>query len=634
MKRILKWLLPIALLSGSMAATSQTYTPLYTYPQTDAGDSGITYPSVLSQGRDGNLYSTIETNGTHTYGTVYKMTTAGAYSAIYNFCAEGAPCASTGGDPEGGVVLGSDGNLWGTTLNGGKDAAGTVFQVTPGGTLSVVYSFANGNDDSAPDFTVLQGQDGNIYGVSEEQYSTQYGSFFKLTTKGVVTPHPFDYTNGAGPNLPVLGTDGNFYGTTYVGGDPTCRCGVIYKATPAGKITVLHTFTGFKGAPYDGELPVGSLVEGPDGNFYGTTYEGGSNGTDNGGTVFKITPAGAYSIIHDFVAAAPTYDGQLPKAGLILGTDGNFYGTTLKGGSAGGGAIYQITPSGTEKVIYNFCIVSCYDGVLPDTPLVQHTNGLFYGASAGNSLGGSVFFSLDVGLAPFVKLVTWTANVGATAQILGQGFTGASAVSFSGGVAAKFDVVSDTYMTATIPAGAQSGPVTVTTAAGALSSDRHFLVKPQLDSFTPPSGLVGTTVTITGVSLTQATAVDIGGKTASFAVISDDEVTAKVPAGAKTGDSISVTTPGGTATSTAKLVVEPEVTSFSPKSGPVTTAVTITGHTFTGATAVTFGGVAAPVTVVSDTKITTQVPAGAVTGPIAVTAPGGTGTSSTDFTVN
>ena len=239
-----------------------------------------------------------------------------------------------------------------------------------------------------------------------------------------------------------------------------------------------------------------------------------------------------------------------------------------------------------------------------------------------------------MGLAPFVKLMTWTSAVGATAQILGQGLTGASAVSFSGGVAAKFDVVSDTYMTATVPAGAQSGPVTVTTAAGELNSDRHFLVKPQFDSFTPPSGLVGTTVTIMGVSLTQTTAVNIGGKTASFAVISDDEVTAKVPAGAKTGDSISVTTPGGTATSSAKLVVQPEVTSFSPKSGPVTTPVTITGHTFTGATAVTFGGVAAAVTVVSDTKITTQVPAGAVTGSITVTTPAGTGASTTNFTVN
>jgi len=185
---------------------------------------------------------------------------------------------------------------------------------------------------------------------------------------------------------------------------------------------------------------VGSLVEGPDGNFYGTTYEGGSNGTDNGGIVFKITPTGAYSIIHDFVAAAPTYDGQLPKAGLTLGTDGNFYGTTLKGGNAGGGANLPDHFLGDRKGHLQFLLRSPADGVLPDTPLVQHTNGVFYGTSAGNFTGWIRFFQLDMGLAPFVKLMTWTSAVGATAQILGQGLTGASAVSFSGGVAAKFDV--------------------------------------------------------------------------------------------------------------------------------------------------------------------------------------------------
>jgi uncharacterized repeat protein (TIGR03803 family) len=634
MNTILKWLISLALLSGSMAANAQTYTPLYTYPQTDSGDTGIIWPSLLSQGRDSNLYSTIETNGTHTYGTVYKMTTAGAYSAVYNFCAEGSPCASTGGDPEGGVVLGFDGNLWGTTLNGGKDSAGTVFKVTPGGVLTLVYSFTNGEDDSAPYFTVLQGQDGSMYGVSEEQYNTQYGSFFKLTTKGVITPHPFDYTNGESPNLPVLGTDGNFYGTTYSGGDPTCRCGVIYKATAAGKITVLHTFTGFDAAPYDGEFPLGVLAEGTDGNFYGTTYEGGNNGTNNGGVVFKITPAGDYSIIHSFVTVAPTYDGELPRSGLARGTDGNFYGTTTKGGQAGYGAIYQITPSGTETVLYNFCTVSCNDGFVPTTPMVQHTNGKFYGNTSGNSLGGSVFYSFDVGLGPFVKLETWSAEVDATAQILGQGLTGASAVSFSGGVAAQPDVVSGTYMTATVPAGALTGPVTVTTPTGTLTSDRSFLVKPQLKSFAPTSGVVGATVTITGVSLTQTTQVTIGGKAAGFAVKSDTELTATVAVGAKTGDAISVITAGGTASSTTKFVLEPDVINFSPKSGPVTRAVTITGHSFTGATAVTFGGVPASFTVVNDSKVDTLVPTGAVSGPIAVTTPSGTGTSATNFTVN
>jgi uncharacterized repeat protein (TIGR03803 family) len=449
-----------------------------------------------------------------------------------------------------------------------------------------------------------------------------------------MTPHPFDYTNGAAPNLPVLGTDGNFYGTTYTGGDPTCRCGVIYKATAGGKITVLHTFTGFDAAPYDGEFPLGVLTEGTDGNFYGTTYEGGNNGTNNGGVVFKITPAGDYSIIHSFVTVAPTYDGQLPRSGMTLGTDGNFYGTTSKGGKAGYGAIYQITPSGTETVLYNFCTVSCNDGFVPTTSMVQHTDGNFYGNTSGNSLGGSVFYGLDVGLGPFVKLETWSAEVGATAEILGQGLTGATAVSFSGGVAAPLDVVSGTYMTATVPAGALSGPVTVTTPTGTLTSDRNFLVKPQLKSFAPTSGVVGTVVSITGVSLTQTTQVTMGGKAASFAVKSDTELTATVAAGAKTGDAISVTTAGGTASSTTKFDLGPDVINFSPKSGPVTTPVTITGHSFTGATALTFGGVAASFTVINDSKVDTQVPTGAVSGPIVITTPGGTGSSNSNFTVN
>ena len=157
----------------------------------------------------------------------------------------------------------------------GKDGAGTVFKVTPAGVHTLVYSFTNGTDDSAPSYAVIQGQDGNMYGVSEERYNTQYGSFFKLTKAGAITAHPFAYTNGQMPNLRCRGSDGKFYGTTYTRGDPTCKCGVIYKATPAGKITVLHNFTGFtRTTSYDGELPLGILVEGRDGNFYGTTYEG------------------------------------------------------------------------------------------------------------------------------------------------------------------------------------------------------------------------------------------------------------------------------------------------------------------------------------------------------------------------
>jgi uncharacterized repeat protein (TIGR03803 family) len=622
----------LSLIAGALlfvaGANAQTYKMLYTYPNTDAGDSGITWPSVLSQGQDGDLYSTIQSNGTTTYGTVYKMTTGGAYSAIYTFCTEAAPCTLTGGYPSGGVTLGFDGNLWGTTSGGGKDAAGTVFKITPAGALTKVYDFTNGKDDSAPTYPPLQGQDGNMYGVSEEQYTTQYGSFFKLTTKGAISPHPFDYTNGESPNLPAQGNDGNFYGTAQYGGDATCRCGVVYKATAGGTITVLHNFTGYvSSTDYDGNRPIGILVQDSDGNFYGTTYQGGKF---TNGTVFKITPAGTYTLLYSF--GSVTGDGLLPIAALTVGTDGNLYGTASRGGKAGYGALFEITTAGKEKLLYSFCVVACTDGYVPTTPMVLHTDGIFYGNTAGSSLGGSVFYSLKTGLKPFVKLVTWSAKVGATVEILGQGFTSATGVTFDG-VAAKFDNISDTYMTAVVPAGAKTGVVTVKTFTSTMTGDRTFLVVPQITSFTPTSGKVGTLVTITGVSLTQTTAVTIGGKAATFTIKSDTQVTATVPAGAKTGAAISITTAGGTA-SFGKFVVVPEITSFSPPSGPVGTSVTITGNSFTGTTKVTFGGVAATsYKAISDTQVDALVPAGAATGTIAVTTAGGTGTSAGKFTV-
>ena len=187
-------------------------------------------------------------------------------------------------------------------------------------------------------------------------------------------------------------------------------------------------------------------------------------------------------------------------------------------------------------------------------------------------------------------------------------------------------------MTAVVPAGGKTGVVTVKTFTSTMTGDRTFRVVPQITSFTPTSGRVGTLVTITGVSLTQTTAVTIGGKAAAFTVKSDTQVTATVPAGAKTGAAISITTAGGTA-SFGKFVVVPEITSFSPTSGPVGTSVTITGNSFTGTTKVTFGGVAATsYKAISDTQVDASS-AGAATGTIAVTTAGGAGTSAGKFTV-
>ncbi|MBZ5614427.1 MAG: IPT/TIG domain-containing protein [Acidobacteriia bacterium] len=619
-------MIAVALLFA-VAASGQTYTKLYTYPIGAGAYSGIGFPQVLSQARDGDLYSTIQNDGTHNVGTVYKMTTAGALTTVYNFCSL-TSCAD-GSYPFGGVTLGFDGNFYGTTQGGGTHGAGSVFKVTPTGTLTTLWNFANGTDDSAPIYTTVQGQDGNTYGVSEEQYVGQNGAFFKVSAAGVFKVlKDFAYTNGSSPNLPTQGTDGNFYGTTQGGGDPTCKCGVVYKATATGAVTVLHTF---KGYPTDGNRPLGILVQGTDGNFYGTTYHGGT--TNNNGTVFKITPTGAYTLLYSFNYGNGNFDAQLPLAGLTLGTDGNFYGTTGNGGTKNAGAIFKITPAGAESVLYSFCSVTCNDGFGAATPLVLHTDGKFYGNTNGNSLGGAVFYSFDAGFKPLVNLVTWSAKVGKTVEILGQGFTGTTKVSFNG-VSAPFTNVSDTYMTATVPAGATTGTVTVTTFTSTMKSNRAFLVTPQITSFTPASGIVGTPVTITGVSLTQATKVTIGGKAASFTVKSDTQVTATVPAGAKTGMKITITTPGGIANSPLAFAVVPSITSFSPTSGPVLTPVTIAGNSFTKATKVTFGGVAATsFQVISDTQVDALVPTGAVTGPIAVTTAGGTGTSATNFTV-
>jgi uncharacterized repeat protein (TIGR03803 family) len=616
-------LIALALLLAVTAASAQTYTVLHTYPVGSGAYSGITFPQVMSQGRDGNLYGTISNNGAKNVGSVFKMTTGGTLTDIYDFC-PGTTCTD-GSYPMGGVTLGFDGNLHGTTQAGGTGNAGTVFKLTPTGTLTTLHSFVNGTDDSVPVYSTLQGQDGNTYGVSIGQYNTQYGSFFKLTASGTFTVlHDFTYTDGDDPNLPTQGTDGNFYGTTILGGSK--GFGVVYKMTAAGKITVLHNFVGY---PTDGTYPRGVLVQGTDGNFYGTTYQGGS---DNEGSVFKITPAGVFSLIHSFFYASPAFDGQLPWDGLALGPDGNFYGTTANGGTKNDGTLFKITPSGTETVLYNFCDPSC-NGYFPATPLVLDTDGNFYGNTNGNSNGGAVFYRLSMGFSPLVNLVTWSSKVGQTVEILGQGFTGTTQVLF-GSTPATFKNSSDTYMTATVPSGATTGPVTVTTFTSTMKSNRSFLVTPQITSFTPTSAKVGTLVTITGVSLSQTTKVTIGGKNAAFTIKSDTQVTATVPAGAKTGQRITITTAGGVANSVANFIVLPSISSFTPTSGPVGTSVAVKGNTLTGTTRVTFGGVAATsYQVISDTEVDALVPTGAITGTVAVTTSGGTATSTAKFTV-
>jgi uncharacterized repeat protein (TIGR03803 family) len=270
--------------------------------------------------------------------------------------------------------------------------------------------------------------------------------------------------------------------------------------------------------------------------------------------VFKLTPSGTITVLYGFIQGSGP---SVPYGGLVQGTDGNFYGTTSQGGTLNDGTIFRIGGKvSTPTYLYNFDKTT---GLLPEDTLLQHTNGAFYGDTfegGDPSSGCGVFYSWNQGLKPFASLVFTSSKVGKLVQVLGQGFTGTTAVSFNG-VAARFTVVADTYLTALVPTGATTGSVTVTTPGGTLTSNKKFRVTPQILSFNPPSGPVGTAVTITGVSLTQATKVTFGAVNATiFTVNSDTQITATVPTGAKTGK-IVVTTPGGTATSSGTFTVTP-----------------------------------------------------------------------------
>ena len=546
----------LVLVIAAGVVQAQTFSVLYNFGSNSSDPSKPAYSGIIAQGRDGNLYSTAPAGGT-CCGALFQITPAGKVKNIHNFTGNN----KDGAFPQGGVTLGSDGNFYGTTYEGGSVTAGAVFKVTPNGTYTTLYSFTGGKDGAYPYAPPVEGNDGNFYGTTTEGGNTVKcgsgcGTIYKITTGGTLTTlYQFDITNGYFPYGPlVLGTDGNFYGTAPNG--TSANEGVVFRISPAGKFTLLYSFDGTHG-----QSPFAGLVQGADGNFYGTTIYGGSTG---GGVVFKITPSGKLTVLHTMNG---TTDGARPYGGLVLASDGNFYGANAYGGTVnsncadGCGTVFKITPKGAYSVLGKFDFTT---GATPEITPFQHTSGLVYGDS---QVGGSgnvnpcstglcgVFYSWkNTSLPAFVSLLPYSDKVGKTVEFLGQGFKGTTSVSF-GGTAAKFQIVSDTYLTATVPDGATTGSVTVKTSAGTLASNRVFRVTPQLLSFNPPSGAVGTDVTITGVSLKQAKKVAFGGVAAtSFTVNSDKQVTATVPTGALTGH-ITITTAGGVAVSKGVFTV-------------------------------------------------------------------------------
>lgn len=474
-----KWTSVIWLLCSTAIALAQNFSVLADFNGTN-GANPLTM--TLVQGLDGNFYGTTSLGGANSNGTVFKITQTGVLTTLYSFCAQ--PLCADGFYPQGGLLLATDGNLYGTTSSGGANGYGTVFKITSQGELTTLHSFSPA--EAGVPSALVQGENGDFYGTSMTGGSSGKGTVFKITFAGTFTTL---YTFCTQTNCPdgyfprsalVEGSDGSFYGTAISGG-ADIYYGTIFKITRAGMLTTLHSFDGT-----DGDYPIGALVQGLDGSFYGTTADGGTNCPPTGcGTAFRITAAESLTTLFDFDST----HGANPFSGLIQGTDRNFYGTTTLGGNltcsapntSSCGTIFEISPGGTLTTLHNFGFT---DGYFPEGGLLQSTTGTFYGTTyaGGNNNdcgqnGCGTVFSVSTGLGPFVTFVRRFGRTGSTIGILGQGFEGSTSVVFNG-TPASFTVRSQTFLTATVPTGATSGFVTVTTPTGTLTSNVRFRVIP------------------------------------------------------------------------------------------------------------------------------------------------------------
>lgn len=356
------------------AGQGQTESVLYSFT---GGSDGFGPATGVTRDASGNLFGTTYYGGNFGAGTVFEVTSSGEEKVRYTFTGLG-----DGGGPSGDLLLDAQGNIFGTTYFGGAFKNGTIFELSSSGTQKVLYSFTGGTDGALPRDGLIRDAQGNFYGTAEYGGTTNNGNVFEFTKTGkLVVLHSF--TGGADGGTPMgallRDAQGNLYGTTYFGG--SVGGGTVFRVTPAGKESVLYSFKGFK----DATGPQGALVRDAKGNFYGTTITGGQFGS---GAVFRLTPAGKITVLHSFGNGA---DGVFPTATLVQDGKGNLYSTTLFGGASGQGCVFSITLSGSEAVLYSF--TGGTDGGKPSADLTLDGEGNLYGTtSVGGASGlGTVF---------------------------------------------------------------------------------------------------------------------------------------------------------------------------------------------------------------------------------------------------
>jgi len=382
-------------------------------------------------------------------GAISAQTPGGVlFKTLVSFTYTNGPYygGGTGGPRSSGMVKANDGNFYGATYYGGPFGAviggfGTIFKMTPDGTFTTIYCFgtvtnSGGDplDGQWPVCNLIQGNNGLLYGTTEYVGASGPGAIFSITTNGVLNSMPFpenwpDAPLGASPNAGMVqGSDGNFYGTTSEGtnlsntdtsGDDG---GTVFEITSEGAFINLHSFNGVPTNTYffnyyypGGQMPHGELVEGDDGNFYGTTEQGGD--LYSYGTIFRIARDGTFTNLVSFNST----NGALPEAGLCKGSDGSFYGTTSQGGTngnGGDGTIFKITTNGVFTTLYEFG-ASSEDGNGPAAALIQGSDGNFYGTTKWNNNSntpwGTVFKVTTNGV--LTTLYSFSATVGGIGPI-------------------------------------------------------------------------------------------------------------------------------------------------------------------------------------------------------------------------
>ncbi len=329
---------------------------------------GVRPLAGLVLGPDGNYYGTASDGGAFGGGTVFKLTPAGELSPLVSFSYEE-------GNPSESLIVGSDGNLYGTTAGafaGTPNSTGTIFRVTLAGQLTVLATFANTSNPVVAPQKLMESNDGNFYGTTAAGGAQKKGQVFRLTKDGTLTIlADFTGTNGASPQAGLIeAADGNLYGTTSNGG--TYNNGTVFRVTKAGVITLLASFGGDASI---GDFPQAELTQGPDGNLYGVTS---SRGANFGGAVFRITLGGTLTGL----APLPQNNVATPSP-LVLGDDGNFYGTTVND-------YYRVSLAGNLTVLTNF--PSAFEGRQPEGALLKVGNGEFLGTtSSGGTIGRNEF---------------------------------------------------------------------------------------------------------------------------------------------------------------------------------------------------------------------------------------------------